>query len=178
MLPPASDRMESLWTTPHLPHPAAVARLAEALAARNIEMIPVATKAEALAKIKELIPAGATVMNGSSLTLEQIGYTEFAASAESPWVNLHKATALEEDPLKRVALRREASISDYYLGSVSAVTEAGELVIASGSGSQIPGASYNGTHVIFVVGAQRWCRRWRARCAACTSTCSRLRTRR
>ncbi len=78
--------------------PATVARLAEALAARNIEMIPVATKAEALAKIKELIPAGATVMNGSSLTLEQIGYTEFANSDASPWVNLHKGTGPRGGP--------------------------------------------------------------------------------
>lgn len=39
------------------------------------EIVP--SGVHALARIKELIPAGASVMNGSSRTLEEIGFVNF-----------------------------------------------------------------------------------------------------
>jgi hypothetical protein len=54
-----------------------------------------------------------------------------------------------------VALRKQAVLSDYYLGSVHAVAETGQLVIASNSGSQLPHIVYTSPNLIFVVGAQK-----------------------
>ena len=45
--------------------------------------------------------------------------------------------------------------SDYSLGSVHAVTEGGEVVIASNTGSQIPAYAYGSPKVIWVVGTQK-----------------------
>jgi L-lactate utilization protein LutC len=134
--------------------PETVSRTFEGLRARNIEPILVETRVEALEMIKSLIPAGASVTNGSSVTLDEIGYLEYLKSSQHPWNNLQAAIISEEDPVKRTKLRR-AVVAEYYVGSVHALTEAGELVIASGTGSQLPSIAYDAQNVIFVVGAQK-----------------------
>ena len=42
------------------------------------------------------------------------------------------------------------------LGSVHAVTENGEVVVTSGTGSQLPAYLYGAAHVLWIVGTQRW----------------------
>src|SRR4051812_49421204 len=100
---------------------------AAALRERGFEPLVVNTKEEALAKIKELIPAGASVMNGASRTLEQIGFIEYLKSNTHGWNNLHAAIVAEKDPDKQKTLRRQALISDYYLGSVHGLAQTGEM---------------------------------------------------
>jgi L-lactate utilization protein LutB len=126
-----------------------------ALKERNVEAIVVETKADALAKIKELIPQGVSVMNGSSKTLEAIGFIEYLKSGAHGWNNLHAGIVAETDPAKQAALRKQASLSDFYLGSVHAVAQTGEFVIASASGSQLPHIVFTSPNLIFVVGTQK-----------------------
>lgn len=130
-------------------------KVAAALKENNFEPIIVGTKAEALAKIQELIPKGASVMNGSSRTLEEIGFVEHLKGETHGWNNLHAGILAESDPAKQMQLRRQALLSDYYLGSAHALTETGEMVIASNTGSQLPHIVYSSTNVIFVVGTQK-----------------------
>ena len=52
-------------------------------------------------------------------------------------------------------LRKQAVFSDYYLGSVHAIAETGQLVIASNSGSQLPHIVFTSPNLVFVVGAQK-----------------------
>ncbi|MDE1924726.1 MAG: lactate utilization protein [Patescibacteria group bacterium] len=132
-----------------------VEKTATALKERNFLPIIVATKAEALAKIKELTPAGASVMNGSSRTLEEIGFIDYLKSGQHGWNNLHAAVFAEKDPAKQAALRKQSVISDFYLGSVHAVAQTGELFIASASGSQLPHLAYTSPNIILVVGGQK-----------------------
>ncbi len=56
--------------------PDAIERTVKGLAARNVEATVVEDGAAALETIKGLIPAGASGMNGSSRTLEEIGFIE------------------------------------------------------------------------------------------------------
>jgi L-lactate utilization protein LutC len=121
----------------------------------GVEAEVVSTGAEALAKIKELIPQGVSVMNGSSTTLDQIGFIEYLKSGDHPWNNLHATVLAEKDPAKQAALRKQSVISDYYLGSVHALSETGEFLIASNTGSQLPHIVYTSPNLIFVVGAQK-----------------------
>ncbi|OGE80014.1 MAG: hypothetical protein A2660_02885 [Candidatus Doudnabacteria bacterium RIFCSPHIGHO2_01_FULL_45_18] len=127
----------------------------QALKEHGVEAELVATKKEALAKIKELIPAGSSVMNGSSRTLEQIGFVEYLQSGLHGWNNLHAGILAEKDPARQMEMRRQAVLSDYYLGSVHAVSETGEMVIASNTGSQLPYIVNTAPNLIFVVGAQK-----------------------
>ncbi|MEK7102985.1 MAG: LUD domain-containing protein, partial [Patescibacteria group bacterium] len=47
---------------------------------KHIEALLVETGSDALEKIKDFIPVGASVMNGSSRTLEQIGFVDYLKS--------------------------------------------------------------------------------------------------
>jgi L-lactate utilization protein LutB len=128
---------------------------AAALKERGVEAIVVATKEEALAKIKELIPQGASVMNGASKTLEAVGFIEYLKSGAHGWNNLHAAIVAETDKAKQGALRKQAALSDFYLGSVHALAQTGEFVIASASGSQLAHVVFTSPNLIFVVGTQK-----------------------
>lgn len=132
-----------------------IAKTAEALRAINVEPILVENEQEALAKIQELIPKGSSVMNGASRTLEQIGFIEYLSSGDHGWTNLHAQTTAETDPVKRGELRKKAAFSDYYLGSVHALAQTGQFVIASNTGSQLPGIVFTAPNIIFVVGVQK-----------------------
>ena len=132
-----------------------VEKVIEALGKRNIEAFAVSDGASALSKIKELIPKGASVMNGASVTLEQIGFVDYLKSGEHGWNNLHEAILAEKDQAKQALLRKQAVLSDYYLGSVHALAETGEFVVASNTGSQLPHIVFTSPNLIFVVSTKK-----------------------
>ncbi len=138
-----------------LASPEVVARTASALNEHGTETLTVKDGAAALEKIKELIPPGASVMNGSSVTLEQIGFIDYLKANQHGWNNLHAAIVAEQDKDKKASLRRQALLSDYYLGSVHAVAATGEFVIASNTGSQLPHVVFSSPNLIFVVSTQK-----------------------
>lgn len=121
----------------------------------NIHGIAVNSGAEALEKIKSMIPAGASVMNGASVTLETIGFVDYLQSGQHPWNNLHAGIIAEQDKAKQGELRKQATLSDYYLGSVHALSETGEFLVASNTGSQLPHIVFTSKNLIFVVGAHK-----------------------
>jgi hypothetical protein len=138
-----------------LPAPEQVQRTLEAVNARGIHAELVETKEAALKRVQDLIPPGAVVMTGASVTLQQIGFEEVLISGDHPWRNFKADLLAEKDPAKQSALRRQGTLAEFYLGSVNALAETGELVFASGSGSQLPAYAYTSRNVIWVVGAQK-----------------------
>lgn len=134
---------------------ASLQKTVDGLAGRNISATIVDTAEAALQQIKDWIPAGASVMNGASKTLETIGYIDYLKAGEHGWNNLHAAILAEQDPAKQAALRRQSVLSDYYLGSVHALAETGEFIIASNTGSQLPHIVFTSPNLIFVVGSQK-----------------------
>lgn len=132
-----------------------ISKVSKTLNTNGIEAISLESGDEALAKIKLFIPRGASVMNGSSKTLEQIGFVEYLKSNDHGWNNLHAAVVAETDPIKRKQLRLKALTADFYLGSVHALTENGELIIASNTGSQLPHIVYSSPNLIFVVSTKK-----------------------
>jgi hypothetical protein len=127
----------------------------EALKARGINAECLDTKEEALARLRDLIPAGASLSTGASLTLKEIGFEELLRSGSHPWKNLKAEYLAEKDPARQIVLRRQSTLADYYLGSVHGVAQTGEVVMASMTGSQISPYAYAARNVIWVVGAQK-----------------------
>jgi LUD domain len=131
-----------------------IAATQEALNANNIQTVVVDTAKEARQYVLSLLPEGAEVHMGASRTLDQIGLT-----ADIEESGRYQAIRPQLRQLDRMTQGREwrklASSPDFMLGSVHAVTEQGQVLVASGGGSQIgPYASGAGT-VIWVVGAQK-----------------------
>lgn len=138
-----------------LPQQESIDKTVQSLKSNNFEPVFVQTRQEALQKVKDLLPSGAEVMNGSSETLREIGLLDILKSKDHDWNNLHDQILAETDEEKQSKLRKQSVISDYYLGSVHALTENGEMVISSNSGSQLPHLVYTSPNIILIVGAQK-----------------------
>lgn len=127
----------------------------EALKARGIDAEVTQTGAEALERLRAIIPPGATISTGASVTLKEIGFEDLLMSGSHPWKNLKAEYLAEKDPARQMLLRRQSTLADYYLGSVHAVAQTGEVVLASMSGSQLAPYAYAAKNVAWVVGAQK-----------------------
>ena len=132
-----------------------IKRTMEALKARNVKVELVNTKEEALRKINALIPPGKEVMTGGSTTLDQIGLTDMLKSRKHPWKNLKDQILSENDPGKQMELRKKSITSEYFLGSVHAVAQTGEVLIVNATGSSLPSYAFSSDNVIWIVGTQK-----------------------
>lgn len=130
-------------------------RTVAALTANSFKPEVVTTKEAAFARIKELIPAGASVMNGASRTLEQVGYVAYLKAGQHGWNNLHDAILVETDAAKQGELRKHSVVSDFYLGSAHVITEKGEIIVASNTGSQLPHLAFTSPNIILVVSTKK-----------------------
>jgi L-lactate utilization protein LutC len=139
----------------NLPSPERIQRTIEAVSARGITVTFVEGREDALAEIYELIPTAASVMTGASVTLQQIGLEAALKVGDHPWWNMKSEIVLEKDPVKQAVLRKQATLAEYYLGSVHAIAETGEILIASATGSQLAPYAFSSNHVIWVAGAQK-----------------------
>jgi L-lactate utilization protein LutC len=138
-----------------LPAAESIERAVKAVDGRGVSVVPVETKEAALSIVVNLIPDGATVMTGASLTLQEIGFVELLKSGQQRWHNLKAEVVAEKDPSRQSLLRKQATLADYFLGSVHAIAETGEIIIASATGSQLAPYVYSSGHVIWVAGAQK-----------------------
>jgi hypothetical protein len=104
--------------------------------------------------VLDMIPEKAEVFTATSVTLDKAGLTDELNSDKYSSVR-NKFMALFGQPDKAVEMKRIGSGSDYTVGSVHAVTQDGQLLIASATGSQLPNYAYGASKVIWVVGSQK-----------------------
>lgn len=129
-------------------------RVAGALKENNFAVEILDDAAAARARVKDLIPEGATVFTGTSETLRLSGIDEDIngsgryESVKARGASMDRATQMPE-------IWRMLACPDVIVGSVAAVTETGSLVAASASGSQLPGYAGAAGRAIWVVGAQK-----------------------
>ncbi len=132
-----------------------IKRTKEALMSHGINVEVAQDKNAAIRLLEKIIPEGAEVMTASSTTLSQIGFLDMLKLGAHGWHDKKQLILSEPDPVKRAELRKHASIATYYLGSVHAVTENGELITASASGSQLGAYAFTADNLILVVGTQK-----------------------
>jgi nitrogen regulatory protein PII-like uncharacterized protein len=83
------------WNT--LPDDDVVEQTAKAVESRGIRVIIAGSAQDAMTVLKNIIPAGAEVMNGSSTTLIEIGYEDYISGNESGWNLMHKVITAENN---------------------------------------------------------------------------------
>jgi hypothetical protein len=129
-------------------------RAAAALTAHGFTVEILDDVAAARTRVQDLIPEGASVFTSASETLRLSGIdadinTSGRYQAIRPRVlAMDRATRADD-------IRRLLASPDVVVGSVAAVTETGSLVIASGSGSQLPANAGGAARAIWIVGAQK-----------------------
>lgn len=138
----------------HLASDEQVARTARSLEANGLHAIVVNTAEQARAIVSEMIPANAEVYEPPSQTLQQIGVTaDFERRRDVQRVRLRLQT-LDRKTQQR-EIRRLSSSPEIVLGSVHAITEQGQVILASASGSQMSSAVFGASAVIWVAGTQK-----------------------
>ena len=128
--------------------------LAERLRTRNFEVVilddGVAAKAEVLARV----PEGSQVHTGKSKTLEDIGiFQEFMDNEKYDFIR--RRTLKMDRNTQRDEMRKAGAAPDIMVNSAHAVTEAGQIVMTSATGSQIGPIAYGAGKLILVIGSQK-----------------------
>jgi len=125
------------------------------LEANGFDVVVVDSAAAALEAVEERIPAGASVMNGHSTTLEEIGFDDLLSEGDHEWESLPDEIWGIDDDAERQAARRRSQTADYFLGGINAISQTGELVAADLSGSRIGAYPFAAGNVVIVSGANK-----------------------
>jgi LUD domain len=128
--------------------------LAGRLRERNFEVLIVDDGAAAREEVLKRIPEGASVHSGKSKTLEDAGIFGTLMEGDS-YDFIRKKTLKLDRRTQRDEIRLLGAAPDVMLGSAHAVTEAGQIVITSASGSQIGPIASGAGKLILVIGSQK-----------------------
>jgi hypothetical protein len=106
-------------------------------------------------RVLDLLPEGAEVYTALSQTLEILGLREeISTSSRSVPLRPQIEKLGRQGRLSRTGRKLMAS-PEYVIGSVHAITHQRQVLIASGSGSQLAGYAFGASQIIWVVGAQK-----------------------
>ncbi len=133
-----------------------VTRTADALRAKGYAVHVVEDAAEAKATILDLLPEGAEVGQGASMTLEAIGVTEAIEGSGRYDAVRMRTRAMDRSTPEGLREMRKAGVGpDWFVNSAHAVTEDGTIVVASNTGSQLAPLSFGAGEVILAIGSQK-----------------------
>lgn len=125
-----------------------------ALQKNGIDSMVAADGKEAKKKVLALLPEGAQVMTMSSVTLDTIGLAG-EINDLGKYDSVRKKLMVLDVKTQWSERQKLGAAPDWAVGSVQAVTEEGQVLIASNSGSQLPAYASGSSHVIWVVGTQK-----------------------
>ena len=131
-----------------------VERTVRALEANGIHAVVAENGGEAKRLFFELIPDGSEVFLGASVTLDQTGIRDEIDKSGRFDALRPKMFAMNRETQGR-EIRKLGGAPDFAAGSVHAVTEDGQVLIASNTGSQLGAYASSAGKVIWVVGAQK-----------------------
>ena len=96
----------------------------ENLKANMMDAVFVNTKKDALALVKEMLPEGASVACGGSVTLVETGVLTYLNCGKFNFLDRHKK-GLTPEQISEIF--KESGSADYYFSSSNAITQSGEL---------------------------------------------------
>ena len=126
-------------------------RVVKALESRNMEAYYAATKEEAVQKALELIPKGSTINMGGSASVREVGLLDAVSSGDYEFYDRDKAKTPEE----RNEIALKAFTSDWFLGSVNAMSEDGVFVNIDGNANRVAAYAFGPKNVLLIVGMNK-----------------------
>eukprot|EP01133_Synstelium_polycarpum_P005714 gene5714-6606_t len=127
-----------------------------ALKENRFDVQVVENEQEALEFLKSAIPKDVTVMSSGSITIDEIGFKDYATHTKE-FDFLYTRIMAENDAVKRDGIRRQAMSADYYIASTSAISKEGHLFIPDATGTRASGFTGAKKKVIVVASANKIC---------------------
>ena len=121
------------------------------LAKRQIEGYYCSDRKSALEKTLELIPKGATIGWGGSMTIIETGILDAIQNDNYKIINRDMAKTLEEQ--KRIY--SEIFCADFFLMSTNAITLDGELINIDGRGNRVSFLCFGPQNVLILIGMNK-----------------------
>lgn len=121
-------------------------RTAAALRKNNMAAYCVDTAAGVVPLVRQLVPEGAVVGAGGSMTLAECGVMDLLGSGAYRFLDRSAPGADVE------RIYREIFSADCYFASANAVTEAGEILNVDGNANRVAAITFGPKSVILVVG--------------------------
>ena len=128
------------------------AKMVKAMLRRHFDAYYCATASEAKAKVNELIPDGASVTWGGTMTVRDMDIPKMLQ--ERGTLKVWDRDKVET-PEEKQEMYLRAFQADYYLSSANAITEDGIIVNIDGNGNRVAAITWGPQHVIFVVGMNK-----------------------
>lgn len=129
-------------------------RAVASLKNNNVEAIVVKNGEEARKKVLKLLPKGAEVMTMSSLTLDTIGVAKEINESGNYSAVRSKLMSMDRKT-QGLEMQKMGAAPEWAVGSVNAITETGQILVASATGSQLSAYAYGSAHVVWVIGTQK-----------------------
>lgn len=121
------------------------------LQARHFEAYYCASREDALEKALELIPEGASIGWGGTMTCQQIGL--FDAIAGEKYRLLDRNNCATEE--QREELQRQIFSADYFLTGANGLSMDGQMVNIDGTGNRVAATIYGPKNVLVVAGMNK-----------------------
>ena len=126
-------------------------RVVAALESRNMEAYYVETKEEAVQKALELIPKGSSINMGGASSVKECGLYDAVCNGDYQFYDRDKV----ETPEEKAEIALKAFSSDYFLGSVNAMSEDGVFINIDGNANRVAAYAYGPKHVLLIVGMNK-----------------------
>lgn len=130
-------------------------RAIEALNRNGINAKFVESGEDVKKEVLSLIAEGAEVMTMTSVTLSEVGLEQEVNKADGKFQPVRDKLYAMDRNTQAQEMNRLGAAPQYALGSVQAVTETGNVLIASNTGSQLGAYAYGALKVIWVAGVQK-----------------------
>lgn len=121
------------------------------LQSRHFEAYYCATKEQALQKALDLIPEGASVGWGGTLTAQQIGLLDAVKAGNYQAIDRDSCKTYEE----RLAAMRACFSADVYITGVNGLSLDGQMVNVDGNGNRVGAMMFGPTSVIVIAGMNK-----------------------
>ena len=133
----------------------AIERTAESLRKRGFAVDIVSSPEEARSLVRTMLPLDKTIFTATSETVRLSGLDEDINGPESHFKSVRKEmNKLGPQTPYRERIKMQA-VPDVVVGSVHAITEDGQVLVASASGSQLGAYAAGAERVIWIVGSQK-----------------------
>lgn len=124
-------------------------RVQAALSKNNMQAHIVQKAADVVPMLQDMLPPGATIANGGSMTLRETGVLDFLRGGEYEFWD-------REAPGADIPqIFRDAFHADFYFTSANAITEQGQVYEIDGNGNRIAAIAYGPKKVVIIAGINK-----------------------